>query len=250
VILMGKYRELLFSQTKRIGKDNLMLLLSVYPALLGIIGRYLVPWLRRVFIESFEYDIIVHYPAILVFFILANPYIYGALAAFTVLEEREEGVFHAIRVTPLTLQRYMGAKIFGLVVISIASGMFVTWVVNLISIGLWQSFVINTLLAFAAPFSMIAINCYSNNRVEGFALTKGSGILIMLPLLGFYIPEKFHFFVAIIPGYWPAMSINKVVNPSFGFMPYWSYAVAGFVYILVLIRIFHKRFERKLSESR
>ena len=242
---MYKEIALIFNQIKRIGKDNLLLLLLIYPALLALVGKLLIPLLRGVFIDRF--DLMDHYPALLVFFIISNPYIYGALAAFTLLDEREENVLQAIRVTPLTLPRYLGAKIFFFVIVSIISGMFITWFLDLVDIGFWQSFVINTLIATSAPFSMILINSFANNRLEGFALVKGTGFMIILPLMAFYVPENWHLLLGIIPGYWPAMSINKLAYPAFGFMPYWGYSLVGFVYILILIALFFGRFKRKIS---
>lgn len=242
---MYKDIKLISNQIKRIGRDNMLLLLLVYPALLAVVGKFLIPFLRGVFIENF--DLMDHYPALLVFFIIANPYIYGALAAFTLLDEREENVLQAIRVTPLTLPRYLGAKVFFFVIVSIVSGMFITWFLDLVTISFGESFIINTLIAMSAPFSMVLINSFANNRLEGFALVKGTSLMIVLPLLAFYVPEKWHLLIGIIPGYWPAMSVNKLANPAFGFMPYWGYSLVGFVYILILIALFFRRFRRKIS---
>ncbi|KDR95243.1 fluoroquinolone transport system permease protein [Peptoclostridium litorale DSM 5388] len=242
---MHKDIKLIVYQIKRIGKDNLMLLLLVYPALLAAVGKLSIPFFRDAFIEDF--DLMNHYPAILVFFIIANPYIYGALAAFTLLDEREENVLLAIRVTPLTLSHYLGTKVFFFSIVSILSGMFITWFLDLVTISFVESFVINTLIAMSAPFSMILINSFANNRVEGFALVKGTSLMIILPLTAFYVPEKWNLLLGCIPGYWPAMSINKLANPSFGFMPYWGYSLAGFLYILILIALCFRRFKRRIS---
>lgn len=242
---MGKYRSLIWNQTKRVGRDNLLLILSVYPLMLAVVGKYLVPFLRGAFLENL--DLSEHYPAILVFFILANPYIYGSLAAFTLLDEREENVLQAIRVTPLKLSNYLGAKVLFFVVVSIATGVLITWYINLVTIGLGESVLINSLMALSAPLSMLMINSFARNRVEGFALVKGTGFMILLPALAFYVPERYSLLAGVIPGYWPAMAINKLSNPSFGLMPYWGYLLVGLLYILLLIVILYQRFSRKIS---
>lgn len=242
---MGKYRNLIWNQTKRVGRDNLLLILSVYPLILAVVGKYLIPFLREAFLENL--DLSEHYPAILVFFILANPYIYGSLAAFTLLDEREENVLQAIRVTPLKLSNYLGAKVLFFVIVSIATGVLITWYINLVPIGLGESVLINSLMALSAPLSMLMINSFARNRVEGFALVKGTGFMILLPALAFYVPERYSLLAGVIPGYWPAMAINKLSNPSFGLMPYWGYLLVGLLYILLLIVILYQRFSRKIS---
>ncbi len=242
---MGKYRNLIWNQTKRVGRDNLLLILSVYPLILAVVGKYLIPFLREAFLENL--DLSEHYPAILVFFILANPYIYGSLAAFTLLDEREENVLQAIRVTPLKLSNYLGAKVLFFVIVSIATGVLITWYINLVTIGLGESVLINSLMALSAPLSMLMINSFAKNRVEGFALVKGTGFMILLPALAFYVPERYSLLAGVIPGYWPAMAINKLSNPSFGLMPYWGYLLVGLLYFLLLIMILYQRFSRKIS---
>lgn len=242
---MRKYLKLITSQIKRIGKDNLLLLLSVYPLILAVVGRFLVPFLRESFLDKF--DLIIHYPAIAAFFILANPYIYGALAAFLLLDEREVNVLQVIRVTPITLNKYLMIKVAFFTAISFVSGLAIIKLINLVDISLFESIYINALLSLAAPFNLILINAFAKNRVEGFALVKGSGILIMLPLLAFYIPEQFNLMAGIVPGYWPAMAIRKIVEPSFGIMPYWAYALVGLIYILILMKFLAGKFKKSIS---
>lgn len=242
---MGKYKVLVANEFKRIGNDNLLLVMALYPILLIIMGRYLVPFLREAFLSP-TFDLANHYPALLVFFILANPYVYGSMSAFMVLDDREERTLQAIQVTPIKISQYLIAKIFLVVVISIVTGVILTLLLNLIDITLFQALLINMLLSLAAPFNMILINNLAKNKVEGFAVVKGTGVLIMLPLVAFYLPEKLNILVGIIPGYWPAMAINKISDPEFGIMPYWGYCFVGMIYILLLTLVSYKRFNKKL----
>ena len=242
---MTNMTYLIKNQIKRVGKDNLLLLLSVYPLILAVTGRYLVPFLRTSFIDRL--DLAVHYPTILAFLILANPYIYGALAAFLLLDEREENVLQAIRVTPLSLNRYLLIKVAFFTGLSFVSGVFITLIAGFLKMSLVDAIALNALLALAAPFNMVLINSFAKNRVEGFALVKGSGMLIMLPLAAFYIPNPYNVLVGILPGYWPAMAIRLLYEDSFSMMPYWSYAIAGLVYMVLLIMLLSRRFKKNIS---
>lgn len=242
---MRKMIYLIGNQVKRIGKDNLLLLLSVYPLILAIVGRYLVPYLRNEFLQNF--DLANHYPVILTFLILANPYIYGALAAFLLLDEREENVLQAIRVTPTSMNRYLLSKVSFFTALSFVSGLFITEIVGFLEMSFVNSIILNGLLALAAPFNMILINSFAKNRVEGFALVKGTGLLIMLPLAAFYIPDQFNIFVGVLPGYWPAMAIKALFVGAVFPLSYWIYSVVGFLYMLILIKLLNRRFEKSIS---
>lgn len=221
-----------------------MLILSVYPIILGLVGKFLVPFLRESLIHRF--DIMPYYSGIFIFFILANPYIYGALAAFSLLDEREENILNAIRVTPVKLETYLMSKVFFIILISIVSGMLITSFMRLVEISLWESFIINTLMSFLAPFNMMLINTFAKNRVEGFALVKGTGFMILLPIVAIYIPSPLNLIFGVIPGYWPAMAINSLTSSESSLVPYWVYASFGFIYLLLTTRILYDRFSKKL----
>ena len=242
---MSRIIFLIRNQVKRIGKDNLLLLLSVYPLLLAATGRYLVPYLRMVFIDKF--DLALHYPAIFTFFILANPYIYGSLAAFLLLDEREENVLEAVRVTPLPMKHYLFTKVTFFTNLSFVSGLFITEIVGFMKLSLMSSIILNALLALAAPFNMVLINSFAKNRLEGFAIVKGSGMLIMLPLAAFYIPAPFKWIVGILPGFWPAMSLSALLDTGIQGTLYWIFTLIGFVYILVLTKLLNLKFEKSIS---
>lgn len=244
MILVTRTSKLIVNETKRIGRDNLMLILSVYPIILGLVGKFLVPFLRESLVHRF--DILPYYSGIFIFFILANPYIYGALAAFSLLDEREENILNAIRVTPVKLQTYLLSKVFFIISVSIISGMLITSFIGLVEISIWESFIINTLMSFLAPFNMMLINTFAKNRVEGFALVKGTGFMILLPIVAIYIPHPINLIFGVIPGYWPAMAINSLTNLEFSFLPYWIYVLCGFIYIALAIRILYNRFSEKL----
>ncbi len=241
---MARLGSVFKHEIKRIGSDNLFIVLALYPILLILLGRYFVPFITNSLLPGF--DLTDHYPTIMAFLILINPYMYGAMAAFMVLDDREDRSIQAVQVTPLTLSSYLNIRTTLIVLISIISGVLITLLVDLFPITLGQSIIINTLLALAAPFNMVLINNIAKNKVEGFAVVKGTGIMLMLPLVAFYIPQKYSLLAGIVPGYWPAMAIGRLADPSFGIMPYWAYSLIGFAYILVLIRLMYKRFNKKI----
>jgi fluoroquinolone transport system permease protein len=242
---MGNFLKLSLNQTKRIGKDNMMLALSVYPIILALVGRFLVPYLRGAFIHQF--DLMDHYPTIVTFLMLANPYIYGALAAFMLLDEREENVLQALRVSPLSLDRYLLAKVSFFILLSLVSGVAIVNIADLMPLNLGIILLVNLILTLGAPFNMILINAFAKNRVEGFAIVKGTGMLIMLPLLVFYIPKQFHVIAALVPGYWPAMALYKSITPQVSAFPVWFYLVGGILYMLLLMILLFKKFYQSLA---
>jgi fluoroquinolone transport system permease protein len=90
------------------------------------------------------------------------------------------------------------------------------------------------------------VNYLAKNKVEGFAAVKGTGLLIMLPMLVYYVPRQLNFILGIIPGYWPAMAIGAINGHGYATMPYWVYGVIGCVYIIGLCMLLLKGFKKKI----
>lgn len=242
---MGKFNLILRNELKQIGGDNLMLMMALYPILLAVIGKYAVPYFRDLFLSD-TFDLMDHYNLIVVFIILATPYIYGALSAFMLLDEREQGSLQAMQVTPITIEYYLGVKVLVMTCISVITGVVLTLFIGLIEISFLEAILINALIGLSMPFNLMLINYAANNKVEGFAVVKGTGLLIMLPMLVFYVPKQYNLILGIIPGYWPAMAVGAVNGHPSALLAYWGYGLIGCVYILVLCGLLLKGFKRKI----
>jgi len=242
---MRRFKLLLQNELVRIGRDNLMILFMVYPFVISLLGRYGVPYIQG-FLMTKGFDLTPHYPVVVIFLILVNPYIYGSLAAFTILDEREDRVLEAIRITPIKIETYLTAKVAMIVVVSILTGIIVVPLVNLVQISFTKLIIVNVLMAFAAPFNMLLIASIAENKIEGFAITKGTGFMLILPLVAFYVPAKYVWFFGIAPGFWPAFSMATAISPNYGPLPYWLYAVIGLGYVLLLSKLLLTRFKQKL----
>lgn len=245
---MGKFKVILKNELKQIGSDNLMLMMALYPILLAVMGRYAVPYFRELFLTE-TFDLMDHYNLIVVFIILATPYIYGALSAFMLLDEREQGSLQAMQVTPISVEYYLGVKVIVMTGISVVTGTILTLFIELIEMSILQAILINTLIGLSMPFNLMLINYVARNKVEGFAVVKGTGLLIMLPLIVFYVPKQYNLLLSIVPGYWPAMAIGAISGHTSAILPYWGYGLIGCIYILILCVLLLKGFKRKIMGS-
>ena len=106
---MGKTKALLTSQFKRIGRDSLLILLMVYPFLLTIVGRFLVPIIQEATLSN-SFNLADHYHALMVFFVIMNPVLYGDIIGLMLIDEREDNTLSAIRVLPIKMSHYILSK--------------------------------------------------------------------------------------------------------------------------------------------
>ncbi len=229
---------------RRIGRDNMLILLLVYPILLAVVARFLVPVIRQATLTP-QFDLVAHYPAILIFFVVLNPFLYGDLLAFTLLDDREQGTIHVIRILPVGIRRYLLVQIVLFMIISILGGMFVIATVPLYPITVIESLLINVASSFGVPFSMLLVNLLSKNKVEGFAIVKSTGFLMIFPVAALYTPVPFDKLFAVSPAYFPGMALDKLANSTAGLVEILPILFVGVVYTLLLsVVLYHFMYKR------
>ncbi|ONI46879.1 hypothetical protein AN644_02305 [Candidatus Epulonipiscium fishelsonii] len=235
--------HLISTQLKQLGRDSLLLFLVIYPFILTIIGRILVPIITDATLTD-TFNLANHYPAIMVFFVIMNPIIFGAIVGLMLLDERENNVISAIQILPIKFSQYLLSKATLFTVLSIASGIIVTYSIDLYYVPFIASLFINIVASLGVFFGMLLVNLFASNKVEGFATMKGSGFLLVIPVVALYIPAPFKYLCALAPAYWPSMALasysgNISVNV-------WLFLVTGTIYILVLSYFMYKIILKKL----
>jgi len=242
---MGKTKALLTSQFKRIGRDSILILLMVYPFILTILGRYLVPIIQEATL-SINFDLANHYHALMIFFVVMNPVLFGDIIGLMLIDEREDNTLSAIRVLPIKMSHYILSKSALFILLSTISGMLITWLINLYHVPLLASFLINLVASLGVLFGMLLVNYLASNKVEGFAAMKGTGFILIIPVIALYIPHPFNFLCGFAPAFWPSMAIAAYSNNFNPSMSTGAYLGIGTVYILVVSILLYKKIMEKI----
>ncbi|KJS21612.1 MAG: hypothetical protein VR72_09750 [Clostridiaceae bacterium BRH_c20a] len=242
---MGKTKALLTSQFKRIGRDSLLILLMVYPFLLTIVGRFLVPIIQEATLSN-SFNLADHYHALMVFFVIMNPVLYGDIIGLMLIDEREDNTLSAIRVLPIKMSHYILSKSAWFLIISTISGMLITWLINLYYVPIIASFLINLVASLGVLFGMLLINYLASNKVEGFAAIKGTGFILLIPVIALYIPQPFNYICGVTPAFWPSMALAAYFDKFTPTMDAWAYLGIGVVYISIVSLILYKKIMQEI----
>lgn len=229
---------------RNIRRDSLLLYIVLIPWLLVVLVRLIVPGVTDWLAESFNFDLVPYYPLILsFFFVLQLPMLFGIVSGFLVLDERDEGTLTALRVTPISITSYALYRICFTILLSVSYVLACLLATGLMPISLLPSVVPVALVAgLLSPVFVMLLAAFANNKVEGLALMKGFGILLLGPLAAYFIHSKWQLLLGLLPSYWPAKAFW--VASSGGVI--WPYLLVGFIYpILLLIALLH-RFRNRL----
>ncbi|MDC0559164.1 hypothetical protein OAO42_02000 [Candidatus Izimaplasma bacterium] len=219
-------------------RDRMYAFFAVYPAIFGTMGYFLVKWFED------KYPGGVAGPITAMMLIVVTGYVFGALIAFTLLDDKDDKVLMSLKITPINVKHYIYVKM--------AAGMIFGFVATLILL-LATNFLPNAnffvligvalLGAIQVPSVTLIVNSFSDNKVEGFVVMKLSGMVLMFPVIGFLVAGWAQYLLGVAPGYWAGSLIEVELGVDTGSTVLLFFA--GIVYNLfatwLLMKFYTKR---------
>jgi fluoroquinolone transport system permease protein len=240
---MGALRALAMTDLRKVNRDTLTKFMLVYPFLLGLLMRFLVP----VVVEGTAqlYDLRPHILLIVgLFGLIMGPVLIGTTIGLLVLDERDDRTLAALQVTPLTMNRYLGYRLTGPVLVSLLSVFISMPLMNLVWLSPWQLLPIAIIAALTAPLFTLIEASFAHNKVQGLAVMKATGLFIVAPAAAWFVPEPWQWLFGVAPTFWPVKSFWTMLEGG----AYWWPMLVGFcVYFAWLAPLLH-RFNRVIYE--
>lgn len=223
----------------------MMRFMLIYPIISGLLGRYFLPWLGN----NYNFDFTPFADLILVILVLIIPITYGALIGFSILEDRDDNVLTSIRVTPLSIHRFLGFRLVAVYFICVIATIFVIYFSNIIRFPIKDLVTISLLASLEAPISGLLINCLAKNKIEGFAIMKAGGSIIIFPVIALFLNGVKELFFSFAPGFWTAKLISFIVRDGGLYLSYGQYYTIGLVYMLILNILAYKLFIKRIKSN-
>jgi len=243
---MNYYAVFALTDFKNIRRDSLLAFMLAVPWLLVVVFRLVLPPVRNWLAATYQIALEPYYPLILsMLIILQLPFLFGVVYGFLILDEKDEHILMALQVTPVTISGYVRYRITAALIFSLVYVMLILAATGMADLPQLAAFSPAVFLGgLLSVLLMLFLIVFAGNKVEGLALMKGMGILMMGPLAAFFMESKWQILLGILPSYWPAkvfwlISDGKAV---------WGYVTVGAAYISLLIFILYRRFEKKLSK--
>lgn len=240
---MSAFQALTLTDMRNVGRDSLLRFLLFYPWILGIGARFLIPFITDALAPRF--DLTPYYPLLVGFFgILITPQLAGYVVGFLLLDERDDGTLTALRVTPLSMNRYLAYRLAAPLLISFVAIFIVIPLMGLIDLDYAMLLPIGLVAAVGAPIFALLLFGAADNKVQGFAVMKGLGIFFLGPFVAWFVPAPWQYLLGVFPTYWPVMAFWTMLDGG----PWLVYLAIGLVYnglwVAVLLRRYHQRLAR------
>jgi len=105
------------------------------------------------------------------------------------------------------------------------------------SMGFIQMVLLSALLASESLIMLLFLGAFADIKVVGMAISKGFSVLLLGPLLDFFLPKPLNWLGAYSPMFWPGRAFLSETVPEFSL----HFLISLTMHILI-IYILYRRF--------
>jgi len=229
---------------KSVARDSMLRWLIGTPIVFAVVFRWGVPALDGWLGERYAFDLTPYYPLLTSFLVLMIPTLMGSVVGFLLLDQRDDRTLTALQVTPLTVQGYLAYRIAAPMAVSVPVMMASVAIANLVEMGVVAAFAAAVQAALTAPLYALFVAAFAANKVQGFALLKGAGVLAWPPVIAWFIASTWQVAIGLDPLYWPLKLfwMLEAGEPRVAL-----YFLAGLGYQGILIALLLRRFKAVIA---
>lgn len=242
-------KTVLLSELRNIRRDKMYIFFGLFPIIMGLLGYFLVPYI--------EDSVAPGNPApqiVAMFLILITGYIFGAVTGFTLLDDKDDNVLMSLKITPISVKVYVILKLIISYIFGFVAMLILVLVTNFLpGASFWSLLLISAVGALQGPAVALIVNSFAKNKVEGFVVMKMSGLLLIVPVLTFFIFDWQEVFLVFAPGFWPGRMIQIEMMEA-GMLPqndinftFVVYFIFGIIYNLLFLSLLMKLYSKKTN---
>jgi len=238
--------KLAVNDLRNIIRDRMFVFLFfAYPVMLIVISRIIVHMIAPRIGDAFP--LVSKFSVLFMFFTIAIPMIYSFLAAFLILDERDEHLLTVLRVMPISRNSYLIYRMFFLSLFAFIVLLIFPPLSGLVD-GTQFSYLAYTpvalLFALFTPFLALLVASFAQNKVQAFAIFKIGGTVFMLPIFAFFLNlGDLRYIFSPIPNFWSIVALDTVVQSGTVDIVHLGIGfVFHFILIGALFYIFNKKY--------
>jgi fluoroquinolone transport system permease protein len=237
---LAAYRSLGAIDIRNVTRDSLLRWIVVLTPTFGLFVRFAVPPIADAVERRFGLDLAPYYPLIMSFLPLAVAGLIGTVVGFLLLDQRDDDTMAALLVTPLSLGDYLRYRMLVLIVLSSAFSCVTVPLAGLTATTSTQLVVTSIVAAPLAPIYALFLGSFAANKVQGFALAKAVGIVLVPCIAAYFVPVPWQNAFGIVPHYW-AMRVFWLFDA--GAVPAaFVHALIGLAWEVALLMMLARRF--------
>ena len=197
------FRSLGAIDAHNVVRDSMLRWIALFTPAFGLLFRFGVPSVAEALRRQFNFDLVSYYPLLMSFLPLILAGMIGSVVGFLLLDQRDDQTLSALLVTPLSLGDYLRYRLSGLMLVSVVFGAVMVPLAGLTPTTPLQAVVTAVTAAPLAPIYALFLGTMAANKVQGFALAKAVGIVMVPCIVSYFVTGPWQKAFGLLPHYWP-----------------------------------------------
>lgn len=197
---------------RNVVRDPLLVWIALLPPALALALRFGVPALSQLLAQRLGFELAPYLPLLLAGYVLLAPTMVGMVVGFLLLDERDDRTLIALLVTPVAPGDYLGYRLLLPTVVGMAVTLLCLPLTGLLPLPPAIGLAVALLAAPSSPLLALLLAALADNKVAGLALLKLLNVLLMLPVLAFFVAEPWQWLAGLAPTFWAAKALWLAVE--------------------------------------
>jgi fluoroquinolone transport system permease protein len=197
------FRSLGAIDAHNVARDSMLRWIALFTPAFGLLFRFATPPVADALRRQFDFDLVAYYPLLMSFLPLIVTGMIGTVVGFLLLDQRDDQTLSALLVTPLSLGDYLRYRLSGLMLLSVVFGVVMVPLAGLTETTTLQTVVSAVTAAPLAPIYALFLGSIAANKVQGFALAKAVGIVMVPCIASYFVTGPWQSAFGLLPHYWP-----------------------------------------------
>jgi fluoroquinolone transport system permease protein len=197
------FRSLGAIDAHNVARDSMLRWIAFFTPAFGLLFRFAAPPVADALRRQFNFDLVAYYPLLMSFLPLIVAGMIGTVVGFLLLDQRDDQTLTALLVTPLSLGDYLRYRLGGLMLLSVVFGAIMVPLAGLTATTPLQAVVSAVTAAPLAPIYALFLGTIAANKVQGFALAKAVGIVMVPCIVSYFVAGPWQSAFGLVPHYWP-----------------------------------------------
>jgi fluoroquinolone transport system permease protein len=225
---------------RQIAGDSMLYAVCIAPLLAALFFRFAIPFIETLLCGYFnEVSILAGYYLLFdLLLALLTPFMFCFASSMVILTEYDENMIGYMAVTPVGKRGYIISRLVFPAVISF----FISLVLIIFfSLTVWSPVMLLLTCMLMCLFSIavsLLLLSFSHNRVEGMAISKLSGIIMLGLPVPFFLFSNVQYLFSILPSFWIA---KLCTDENFILL------VPALLTSVAWIGLLYRKFEKKIA---
>ncbi|MGH9380651.1 MAG: hypothetical protein ACRD2Z_08580 [Thermoanaerobaculia bacterium] len=239
---LAAYRSLGAIDLRNVAHDALLRWVVILTPAFGLLFRFGVPPIAAALEERFGFDLTRYYPLLMSFLPLIAAGMIGTVVGFLLLDQRDDQTLSALLVTPLSFSDYLRYRMIGPLLFCVALSWICIPLAGLTETTSLQAALASVVAAPLAPIYALFLGSFAANKVQGFALVKVAGIVMVPCIAAYLVTGPWQTAFGVVPHYW-SMKVFWLFDEG-ATLAVPVYAVAGLGWQAAVLGLLARRFVR------